>query len=69
MNIIDLLAEKSSVFPSKGEARRTIAGGGVAVNKVKAEGADETITTAKLIGDKYLLVQKGKKNYYLLIAG
>ena len=67
VNIIDLLAEKSSVFPSKGEARRTIAGGGVAVNKVKIEGPDEIINTGKLIGGKYLLVQKGKKNYFLLI--
>src|ERR1035437_2273703 len=69
INIIDLLAEKTSVFPSKGEARRTIAGGGVAVNKVKVEGPDEIIATSKLIGGKYLLVQKGKKNYFLLIAG
>src|SRR5665648_273301 len=69
INIIDLLAEKTSVFPSKGEARRTIAGGGVAVNKVKIEGPDEIINLSKLIGDKYLLVQKGKKNYFLLIAG
>jgi len=68
INIIDLLAEKTSVFPSKGEARRTIAGGGVAVNKVKVEGSDEIITTSKLIGSKYILVQKGKKNYFLLIA-
>jgi len=68
INMIDLLAEKTAVFPSKGEARRTIAGGGVAVNKVKAEGPDEIITLSKLIGDKYLLVQKGKKNYFLLIA-
>jgi len=69
INIIDLLAEKTSVFPSKGEARRTIAGGGVAVNKAKAEGPDEVIAQSKLIGGKYLLVQKGKKNYFLLIAG
>jgi len=68
INIIDLLAEKTSVFPSKGEARRTIAGGGVAVNKVKIEGPDEIIALSKLIGGKYLLVQKGKKNYFLLIA-
>ena len=67
INIIELLAEKTTVFPSKGEARRTIAGGGVAVNKVKVEGPDETLTLAKLIGDKYLLVQKGKKNYFLLV--
>jgi tyrosyl-tRNA synthetase len=69
INIVDLLAEKTSVFPSKGEARRTITGGGVAVNKVKVEGPDEIIAISKLIGGKYLLVQKGKKNYFLLIAG
>ena len=68
VNIIDLLAEKTTVFPSKGEARRTIAGGGVAVNKVKIESPDEVFNTRKLIGNKYLLVQKGKKNYFLLIA-
>ena len=69
INMVDLLAEKTSVFPSKGEARRTIAGGGVAVNKVKVEGPDEIIALSNLIGEKYLLVQKGKKNYFLLIAG
>jgi len=68
VNIIDLLAEKNTVFPSKGEARRTIAGGGVAINKVKIESPDEVFNAGKLIGDKYLLVQKGKKNYFLLIA-
>jgi len=68
VNIIDLLAEKSTIFPSKGEARRTIAGGGVAVNKVKIESTDEVFNAGNLIGDKYLLVQKGKKNYFLLIA-
>jgi tyrosyl-tRNA synthetase len=69
INIIDLLAEKTTVFPSKGEARRTIAGGGVAINKVKVEGSEEIVNQSKLIGGKYLLIQKGKKNYYLLIAG
>jgi tyrosyl-tRNA synthetase len=68
INIIDLLADKSSVFTSKGEARRSIAGGGVAVNKVKVENPEELVTGSKLIGDKYLLVQKGKKNYFLVIA-
>lgn len=68
INIIDLLADKSSVFPSKGEARRSIAGGGVAVNKVKVENPEELVTGSKLIGGKYLLVQKGKKNYFLVIA-
>jgi len=69
INVIDLLAEKSEVFPSKGEARRTIAGGGVSMNKVKLESADLLVNSTQLIGGKYLLVQKGKKNYYLLIAG
>ncbi len=68
INIIDLLAEKTTVFPSKGEARRTIAGGGVAVNKVKIETPEEDILANKLIAEKYILVQKGKKNYFLLIA-
>ena len=68
INIIDLLAEKCEVFPSKGEARRTIAGGGVSLNKMKLESADQLVQTNQLISGKYLLVQKGKKNYYLLIA-
>jgi tyrosyl-tRNA synthetase len=69
INVIDLLAEKSEVFSSKGEARRTIAGGGVSINKVKLESADLLMNSEQLIGAKYLLVQKGKKNYFLLIAG
>ena len=68
INIIDLLAEKSAVFPSKGEARRTIAGGGVAMNKAKIESPDAQVSANELINGKYLLVQKGKKNYFLLIA-
>jgi len=68
INIIDLLAEKSEVFPSKGEARRTIAGGGVSLNKVKLESAEMLVESTQLISNKYLLIQKGKKNYFLLIA-
>ncbi len=68
ISIVDLLAEKSQVFPSKGEGRRTIAGGGVALNKAKIESADITVNASQLISGKYLLVQKGKKNYYLLLA-
>ena len=67
-NVIDLLAEKTAVMPSKGEARRTIAGGGIAVNKVKVESPDEVFKASNLIAGKYLLVQKGKKNYFLIIA-
>ncbi len=68
INIVDLLAEKSAVFPSKGEARRTIAGGGVAMNKAKIESPDTQVSAGELINGKYLLIQKGKKNYFLLIA-
>jgi tyrosyl-tRNA synthetase len=66
--IVDLLAEKTQVFPSKGEARKMLQGGGVSINKGKVEDMNATITTAQLINGKYLIAQKGKKNYYLLIA-
>lgn len=66
--VIDLLAEKTSVFPSKGEARKMLQGGGVGINKNKVEDVNTLVNTDLLINQKYLLVQKGKKNYYLLIA-
>jgi tyrosyl-tRNA synthetase len=65
---VDLLVEKSSVFPSKGEMRKMTQGGGVAINKEKLGDIDTLITNQSLLNGKYLLVQKGKKNYYLLIA-
>ncbi|MBS2213494.1 tyrosine--tRNA ligase [Carboxylicivirga mesophila] len=68
INIVDLLAEKTAVFPSKGELRRTIKGGGVSMNKEKVTDAEMTVKTDALLNDKYLLVQKGKKNYFLVIA-
>lgn len=66
-NVTDLLSEKTNgvIFSSKGEARRMISGGGVSINKNKIGSADEQIEY-KLLKDKYLLVQKGKKNYYLI---
>jgi tyrosyl-tRNA synthetase len=67
ISIIDLLAEKSKVFPSKGEAKKMIQGGGVAINKIKVL-ADAVFTAQNLINQKYLVVQKGKKNYFLLLA-
>ena len=66
---VDLLAEKAAVFPSKGEARKMIQGGGVSVNKVKVGDPAQSFTTEQLINDKFLIVQRGKKNYFLLIAG
>ncbi|MDR2894837.1 MAG: tyrosine--tRNA ligase [Alistipes sp.] len=65
---VDVMVERAPVFPSKGELRKLIAGGGVSLNKEKVEDAVQTITENDLIAGKYLLVQKGKKNYYLVIA-
>jgi len=65
INVLDMLAEKTSVFPSKGEARKMIQGGGVSINKEKVESQDMVINTSHLIHNKYLIIQKGKKNYYL----
>ncbi|MDB5023066.1 MAG: tyrosine--tRNA ligase [Mucilaginibacter sp.] len=68
INVIDLLGAKTAVFPSKGEAKKMIQGGGVAVNKNKVETADDRYNKQDLIGGKFLVVQKGKKNYFLIIA-
>ncbi|MCL1937355.1 MAG: tyrosine--tRNA ligase [Candidatus Azobacteroides sp.] len=65
---VDLLAEKTSVFPSKSEMRKMVQSGGVSVNKEKLSNFDALIDPSYLLGDKYLLVQKGKKNYFLLTA-
>ena len=65
---IDLLTDHAAVFPSKGEMRKLVQSGGVSVNKEKLENQDEVITESKLLNNKYLLVQKGKKNYFLLIC-
>jgi len=65
---VDLFVESAAVFPSKGEMRKLVQGGGVSLNKEKLAAFDQVITTADLLNDKYLLVQRGKKNYYLVIA-
>lgn len=65
---VDLFTEKAAVFPSKGEMRKLVQGGGVSLNKEKLAAPDQEITAADLLDGKYLLVQRGKKNYYLLIA-
>lgn len=66
VNLTDLLAEKTSIFPSKGEARKMISGGGVSVNKEKMLDSTQLISSEMLIRGKFLVVQKGKKNYYLI---
>jgi tyrosyl-tRNA synthetase len=68
INILELLAVKASVFPSKGEARRMITGGGVSVNKTRITNTEETVAADALLNHKFILIQKGKKNYFLLKA-
>jgi tyrosyl-tRNA synthetase len=68
LGIVDLLTDKTKVFPSKGDLRRTIQAGGLSINKEKVTSADLVIDRSFLIEEKYLLAQKGKKNYYLIIA-
>lgn len=65
---IDLLVDTAAVFPSKGEMRKLVQSGGVSLNKEKLLNQDEIITESNLLNNKYLLVQKGKKNYFLLIV-
>jgi tyrosyl-tRNA synthetase len=66
--VMELLSEKTEIFPSKGELRRTIKGNGLSINKEKITDNELTINSDFLIGDKYILAQKGKKNYFLMIA-
>lgn len=66
VNSVDLLAELTAVFPSKGEARRMIKGGGVSLNKARIEDEAQLIGTGDLLNHRYLLIQKGKKNYYII---
>ncbi|NDW13035.1 tyrosine--tRNA ligase [Bacteroides sp. 214] len=65
---VDLFVDNSAIFPSKGEMRKLVQSGGVSLNKEKLETFDQVINTDSLLNGKYLLVQRGKKNYYLVIA-
>ena len=67
IGIVELVAEKTAIFPSKGEARRMLKDGGVQINKAKV-GDDFIAGRSDLLSGKYLLAQKGKKNYFLLIG-
>ncbi len=64
--LIDLLTAQTTVFPSKGEARRMMQGGGLSVNKEKTSDPDMMVTHTNLIRDQFILIQKGKKQYYLI---
>jgi tyrosyl-tRNA synthetase len=68
VNILDLLATQTQVFSSKGEAKKMLQGGGVSLNRQKLSDVELTIGSANLINDKYLIAQRGKKNYFLIIV-
>ena len=65
IDVVTFLAD-TKIFPSKGEARKTVQGGGVSINRKKIENIQQFIETNLLLHDRYILVQKGKKNYYLV---
>jgi tyrosyl-tRNA synthetase len=66
VSVADLCALHTNIFPSRGELRRLIQGGGLSINKEKIESADLIINSRFLLNNKYLLIQKGKKNYSLI---
>lgn len=68
LGILDALAVETSVFPSKGEARKMIQQNGFSLNKAKMNDAARNLTEDDIIDGKYILVQKGKKDYYIIIV-
>jgi len=66
--LFDFLCVKTSIFTSKGEARRMVEGGGLSINKEKITDLSVNIAAKRLINNKYMLVQKGKKNYYVIVV-
>ena len=67
IDVVSFLAD-TAIFPSKGDARKMVQGGGVSINRKKVETVQSTVDSTMLLHSKYLLVQKGKKNYYLVKA-
>lgn len=68
ITVTELCAGQTSIFSSKGELRRLIQGGGLSINKVRTDDGELLITYNNLLNNKYILVQKGRKNYYILRA-
>ena len=66
LQLLDMLAVQTSIFPSKGEARKMVQGGGVSINKDKITDLDRKVSEDDILDGKYILVQKGKKNYYII---
>ncbi len=67
IDVVSFLAD-TNIFTSKGEARKMLQGGGVSINKIKVDSIDHTVNAQQLLNDKFLLVQKGKRNYFLVVA-
>ena len=68
LDFVTLLTEYTTIFPSKGEARKMLQAGGVSLNKEKVQVVEKLLDKNQLINDKYILIQKGKKNYFLIKA-
>ena len=66
INVIEFFSDKTQIFSSRGEAKKMIQGGGVFINKTKVEDGNLTVTSNHLLNGKYILAQKGKKNYFLI---
>ena len=66
--LVDLFVDNAPIFSSKGELRKLVKNGGISLNKEKVEDCDQLISDKDLLNNKYLLVQKGKKNYYLVLV-
>lgn len=68
IDVATLLAETTAIFPSKGEVKKTVQGGGLSINKVKVADAANVCSDVDLINNEFIVVQKGKKNYFLIVA-
>ena len=66
INIVEFISDTTAIFPSRGEAKKMLQGGGVAVNKSKVEDLNRNVSGTDLLREKYILIQKGKKNYFLI---
>ena len=67
VDVVSFLAD-TNIFTSKGEAKKMVQGGGISINKIKVTGVDHKVDDSQLLKEKYLLIQKGKRNYYLVLA-
>ncbi len=65
--VVEFLADETTIFPSRGEARKMVQGNGISINKTKVT-LEKTVNTTDLVNDKYILVQRGKRNYFLILC-